>query len=501
MTSFLHSPRARLALAVVVSLLLHVGILLALRPLAPSVQEQTVVTTLVEPEPPDAIDEPVEPVERAAEPSVADGPRSEETRVAAVFEPERPDTEPPPEAPPPEPQPEVEEDAPEEADAEPEPPPEEREELRSVAQPDRNAEAPDQAEFLAEFDNSTDVQTMAEDVVLQAESSDPSQASAEEEAEAEDDPGASEEVLSQSSDVSETEDTLERAPEAGAEAQGTPLGVADGSDAPAEPAGETVLEQEAVAATAEADAAVDPAHRVDDLPGAEAGVQQPPSAIELLSPQRAIAQAARDAQSGGSGVITRGDAHGIDSAAYLEVLGERDAAERAEVAAEARASSLVGDHAQRWERTRAALENFDVHVQPGTETSLNTRSDEVAGYIHYLHNKIHEPWWEFLTRSDLSFGPGHPLSDLSLVAVMEFGIDREGEVDTVRIVDGSGVLAFDAYAVDLLYEIGPHRPPPPGMISSDGNAYVRWTMHRDNRGCGTFGASGHRVQMGAGEGG
>ena len=31
------------------------------------------------------------------------------------------------------------------------------------------------------------------------------------------------------------------------------------------------------------------------------------------------------------------------------------------------------------------------------------------------------------------------------------------------------------------------------MISSDGNAYIHWTFHADNRGCGTFGASVHRI--------
>ena len=240
---------------------------------------------------------------------------------------------------------------------------------------------------------------------------------------------------------------------------------------------------------------------LEELPGPEAGETPPASPLAAFSPQMAVARSAQIARTGGSGAIAAGDRNGIDGAAYVEVFSDRDRSDGARVEREARSASLVGNHQERWDRTRAALENFDVHVTPGSETSLNTRADEVAGYIHYLHNKIHPMWWEYLTRLDMGFGPADALSDLSLTAVMEFGIDRDGEVASVNIVDGSGVLSFDAHAVDVLYEIGPHQPPPPGMLSSNGNAYIRWTMHRDNRGCGTFGASGHRVQMGAGEGG
>ena len=211
--------------------------------------------------------------------------------------------------------------------------------------------------------------------------------------------------------------------------------------------------------------------------------------------------AERAAREGRLASAAHGAEDGADRATYDDVFGERDELDTERVAAEAREASLLGDHEAQWERTRRALENYDVSVTPGSELSLNTRSDEAAAYIHYLHDKIHDRWWAHLTQWDLHAGPTSPLSDYSLVVELEFGIRRDGEVEHVSIANGSGTVLFDGPAVGLLWDIGPHQPPPPGLIGSDGNAHVRWSFHRDNRGCISSGASVRRVQVSEGEGG
>jgi hypothetical protein len=70
-------------------------------------------------------------------------------------------------------------------------------------------------------------------------------------------------------------------------------------------------------------------------------------------------------------------------------------------------------------------------------------------------------------------------------------VNGEGEVADVRIVSQARESMFTAEAVNMLYSLGPYPPPPAAMLSSDGNTYIHWRFQRDNRACGTFGASVH----------
>ncbi len=131
----------------------------------------------------------------------------------------------------------------------------------------------------------------------------------------------------------------------------------------------------------------------------------------------------------------------------------------------------------------------------GTETELNARRHEYAGYISYVHRRIHARWADdYLVRLDRRYAPGHPLSDPSLEAVLELVVTGEGAVERVNVVRSSGEFMFDGEAVDVAYAIGPLRPPPVEMLSDNGNTYIHWTFWRDNRACGTYGATVRRVR-------
>lgn len=452
-------------------------------------QRETVVTTvtITEAEVPSASEtvpevEVAEVVHPEAEKPEFEAPEIDErrsSRVTAVAErqsgrvPDRPEPEPEPEE---EPEPVVAEFVPAEA-------------MRSVFQPDRGEEAPDEPTALAEFDNSTDVETMPEDLAVQVE--DAGQNQLEEGGDPE-----TEEAEEQSAELDD--DPVEGEDEARvAEFRETALGDDDGE---AEFNDEGAIAQEA----REAQPAVEPV--ADARPEPEmlvdgAGPTRSDSPLDMFRPQAALEVAERLAAEGRLAAVVRGTDDGADGAAYHEVFGERDARDGARVARAERENSVAGNHDEIWDRTRQALENYDVAVTPGSELSLNTRSDAAAAYIHYLHNRIHDRWWAYLDQWTLHAGADSPLSDFSLVAVLEFGIDRDGEVDRVSIADGSGNLQFDGSAVSLLWDISPHQPPPPGLLGSDGNVYVRWSFHRDNRGCISSGASVRRVQSSEGEGG
>lgn len=470
----------------------HVVLLLLFQP----PERETVVTTvtLTEPEAREHIHATMDAVveERVEEPA-ADPPEPENLapqRVAAVIEPA-----PLIEAVAPEPVQDIEAEEVTAEDVPPEEPePDQAEEdLRAVFQPDRNSEAPDQATALAEFDNSTDVETMPEDVVAEAEQ-----------------PGQPQEIAG--GDESPTEEDTTEPPDDGllddsdgesagdsalAENEVAPLGDESGT---AEVNDEGVDAQDAEEAQAAVEAQEEPSVEPEMVPdGLEPAPERSP--LDRFRPQAALEVAERLAQQGRAPAVARGVASGHADAAYHEVFGERDERDVSRVARAERQDSIVGDHDELWEHTRHALENYDVAVTPGSEVSLNTRSDAAAAYIHYLHNRIHERWWAYLEQWTLYAGPNSPLSDYSLVAELEFGIRSDGEVDRVSIADGSGSTQFDGSAVAMLWALSPHRAPPPGLIGSDGNVYVRWSFHRDNRGCISSGASVHRVQSSAHEGG
>src|SRR5690606_37726053 len=67
---------------------------------------------------------------------------------------------------------------------------------------------------------------------------------------------------------------------------------------------------------------------------------------------------------------------------FASLYGEEELRREREAYLEQRRSRARGEsRQQRWERFRAAIENYDVHVRPGNQTALNTRADPFAAYI------------------------------------------------------------------------------------------------------------------------
>ncbi|MBL8941658.1 MAG: TonB C-terminal domain-containing protein, partial [Myxococcales bacterium] len=146
-----------------------------------------------------------------------------------------------------------------------------------------------------------------------------------------------------------------------------------------------------------------------------------------------------------------------------------------------------------WEDVRAhyqsPLENMVSEVKIGNQTALRSRKHPFARFIAQMHRSIHDAWaWGFLEQLDTR-GRSHPLNDFKLWSRVEIVLDRDGNIEKVSTVRHSGNLAFDAAAREVIHSAGPFPDPPQEIRSGNGKIYLHWAFHRDERACGTFGAS------------
>ena len=144
-------------------------------------------------------------------------------------------------------------------------------------------------------------------------------------------------------------------------------------------------------------------------------------------------------------------------------------------------------HQHKWEQIRSALENFVPEVRPGNQTALGTRAHPFALYIARAHRKIHRLWgFGFLPDLDMK-SDSHPMNDMGLWTMVELVVGPEGAINKATIVKPSGLLSFDVAALSTAYTAAPFPRSPRAIRSGDGNVYLHWRFHRNQRQCGTFG--------------
>lgn len=151
----------------------------------------------------------------------------------------------------------------------------------------------------------------------------------------------------------------------------------------------------------------------------------------------------------------------------------------------------------RWDRLemkqallRSALENFTPNVRVGNQSELGTRAHPFAAYIAAVHRQIHKFWGDgFLAELDAK--PSLGLYPLNLVTALEISLKPDGTVNQVIISRPSGVLPFDAAALESVHMAAPFPAPPQSIKSRDGNVYVTWLFHRDDRQCATDFVNAH----------
>ncbi|RDV39333.1 hypothetical protein DV096_01795 [Bradymonadaceae bacterium TMQ3] len=399
---------------------------------------------------------------------------------------------------------------PQDDDAQQEPqPPSDQAIAVELQNPDPAEEEPEDAEFIAEVAQRTDVQMVAEQTTLEdAEAPEPdedvtapeqevasdapeylasdAEVNDEELEGAREDEGASEEVVARSNAPSEV-GRDEEVPAAQAavdrrdEPVVEPLPVAEPepSELAADDLAMRLPADEAAEVPLARDRALDTAERAE--------TSDPPKTPSTTEPQDAAASGVADETLGPARLFGR------DMKAYQEVFEERDA-ERADEIAEARASQRrrllsgwQGDSA----KLRASLQNFVPHVQVGNHTQVNAASAAHATMIARMHRRyIHPQWAEgFVRRIESDLSMAHPLNNLELMARLELVIDGEtGEVVDVVRLESSGNEFFDGQAIIVAWNITSVAPVPDEVISHDGRVYIHWEFARGPRLCGTFGA-------------
>lgn len=171
-----------------------------------------------------------------------------------------------------------------------------------------------------------------------------------------------------------------------------------------------------------------------------------------------------------------------------------DDADAARELAQKQRSRRTGRFSERMGRVKSALENFIPEVQPGNQTALNTRAAPFAAFIARMHRNIHELWgFGFLEDLDRKTGWGpksswDPLNDPNLMTKLEIVMNGDGTIAKVTVVKASGLVQFDAAAIDAVYNAAPFADPPREIRSGNGKIYVHWAFHRDERQCATSGA-------------
>lgn len=451
--------------ALAASLTLHGALLAVVTPLLPRPvppdDPPTEVTVVLEDPPRDAASPTGEP------PAIATPRRPvERTDPSTTSQPER-ELLPPPVSLAVAPLPEPPQQPPEAAEPvavpvvpDPPPPPPPSPAMPSVAQAQANDQLNPSARFLAERTNSTDRQTQAAVTSL-------------------DSPGATRTSQGEASRALADGGQSARQVEARSR-QGDPSAadVAQQEAPRLDPGAAARAAVEARAASPDV-TPLNPLESVPRVEGAGDRVETDPDTGVLT-----LAEAFERARTGDAGSVARPMIAGVAENTFGSmhaVFGDRDGRDAERVEAERRAGQIGGDAEERWDRTRAALENFDALVARGEETSLNTIGNDEAAFIHAVHNAIHPQWTAFV--AGVAMGSDTSVADLSLQAIADFAVAGDGEVTSVRIRSSSGNIRFDAEIIDLLYRISPVVAPPSELQSVDGTTYVRWHFHRDERLC------------------
>jgi hypothetical protein len=126
------------------------------------------------------------------------------------------------------------------------------------------------------------------------------------------------------------------------------------------------------------------------------------------------------------------------------------------------------------------MENYVPVVKRGNQTLLGTTAVPYARYINHVHNRLH-PIFAIHYLKHLDSLPGSAgLHDKALATNLEIVLSQaNGSIVKMGVTRSSGVVDFDISALESVQRASPFGAPPPSILSSDGNVYLHWELHRD----------------------
>jgi hypothetical protein len=134
-----------------------------------------------------------------------------------------------------------------------------------------------------------------------------------------------------------------------------------------------------------------------------------------------------------------------------------------------------------------ALFGYEPRVKPRNQRALDPRRGPFGPYLIHIHNRIHPIFAEEFVAWLDTLPPNDPRNQSQLVVRIEVAMSgADGHIVHMGVFRSSGVASFDVGALETFEEAAPFGPPPAGLLSSDGNAYFHWELHRDpTYGCST----------------
>jgi len=170
------------------------------------------------------------------------------------------------------------------------------------------------------------------------------------------------------------------------------------------------------------------------------------------------------------------DMKGVEMAVGAEKLR----AERAADGAARRSAHRGGFEKNKFQKWRAAIENYEPAVELSNTTALNAARSPFATFLNTIHNRIHPIFAEEHLAALDSLPKGHALNQQTLVTHLENVIARDsGKLVRMGVTRSSGVTAFDVAALSSVDRAGPFGRAPEIIGSPDGNVYLHWEFHRD----------------------
>ena len=108
-------------------------------------------------------------------------------------------------------------------------------------------------------------------------------------------------------------------------------------------------------------------------------------------------------------------------------------------------------------------------IEEGEGTFLNARSFKFAGFLNRVKETVGRVWTQKVIDASGKRDPtGQLYSYKDRRTVIEFTLDRQGEITDVHVAASSGVQYLDEVAVDAFRVVQRFPNPPPGLIQESG---------------------------------
>ncbi len=112
-------------------------------------------------------------------------------------------------------------------------------------------------------------------------------------------------------------------------------------------------------------------------------------------------------------------------------------------------------------------------IEEGEGTFLNARSFKFAGFLNRVKETVGRVWTQKVIDASSRRDPtGQLYSFKDRRTVVEFTLDRQGEITDVHVAVPSGVQYLDEVAVDAFRVVQRFPNPPPGLITENGTVQL-----------------------------